>query len=669
MGKLLSKRISSVLVKLFVLIFILFSLWFISMSREDALKELEVTIEQIEESYEINKREAEVSIELFKEDYLNRVYTVDFLLSNYVDISKDYKALENIRGLMEVETINLIDSTGTIVLSNEKESIGLNLKEYKEAEPFWKLIDSEKTEAYVMQMDAVSIITETPQIYIGVKSSSEKYSVIQIGLDPAVITDVVAKNSLKSVVDNTTTLETRTVFVYDPEAGEIKGITRNNESEVKFEDTYTKEEYLEVLKNAEEGRLVQINGSLKYLKTKEIEGNIVGAYIDLDAVYRYFHKTIVYCFLVTLLVFICVLIIFRHHIQKYIIRDLYSIASKIKVLVSGNYEVTFETEYPTELREIADVLNDWKNSYKYKSDRMTKIITSLNSNVAIFECLYSINQNFFSDNMQEILGINDNMWNEIKNKPQEFEDYVSTLLLAAGGEDNSIEINKKIISIISYKEEDQFYGMIVDKTEEIYLKNRMQQELHDVQIESETDPLTRLRNRAGLEKHIKERLASNHDKGIMLIFDLDNFKSINDELGHPEGDHVLKLFANCLRTSFRKNDVIGRIGGDEFIVFIEANVPVKIIEEKLESFIKDIHRTLKVYHKRFGLSTSIGVAYVDNVTYSYEELYKCADVALYMAKRLGKDRFYINEENIRCMRNNCIKCTNNCKKRVNGMKK
>lgn len=664
MGKLLSKRISSVLVKLFVLIFVLFSFWIVSMAKKDAFRELEVTIEQIEESYDINKREAEVSIELVKEDYLNRAYAVEFLLSNYVNHSKDYMALSKIKELMELETINLIDVTGTIVLSSEESSIGLALKEHKDAEPFLELLNSEDEKAYVVQMDAVSILLEEPQIYIGVKSSAEEYGVVQIGLDPKVITDVVAKNSLKSVVNNTTTLKSRAAFVYDPEVGEIVGITRNNESQVEFEDTYTKEKYLEVLKKAEKGSLVKINGSLKFLKTKEIEGKIVGAYIDIHAVYKLILGTITYCFLITLLVFACVMIIFRHHIKKYIIRDLLSIASKIRVLVSGNYGVTFETKYPTELREIADVLNDWKSSYKHKSDRMTRIITSLNRNVAIFECLYSINQNFFSDNMQKILGVDDTLWDEIKNTPKEFEHYVNTLLLTARGQENAIEISQKIVSIISYKEEDQFYGIIVDKTEEIYMKNRIQQELHDVQIESETDPLTRLRNRAGLEKHIKERLASNRDKGIMLIFDLDNFKSINDELGHPEGDTVLKIFANCLITSFRKNDVIGRIGGDEFIVFIEANVPVKVIEEKLEFFIKEVHRNLNVYHKRFGLSTSIGVAYVDNVTYSYEDLYKCADVALYMAKRLGKDRFYINEENIRCMRNNCIKCTKNCRKRA-----
>lgn len=661
MGKLLSKRISIVLVQSFVLLFALFSLWSISLERKKALNELEVTIEQVEESYEINKREAEVSIELFKEDYLNRAYAVDHLLGNYEMNNKDSKELKKLIQVMELKAIYLLDENGKLALSSEESSNYKVVEDHKGAEPFLDLINSEKADDYVMQLEESSITSEESQIYFGVKSRGKKYSVVIIELPSKVIEDVIAKNTLTSVVNHTTTLESETVFVYSPEAGVIDGITRDNDSEVEFEGVSTKEEYLEVLENAKEGRLVRINGSLKYLKTKEVEDKVLGAYIDVDAVYISFLRAILYCFLISLLVFICMVIILKQQVNKYILRDLFSIASKVKEVLSGNYEVAFETEYPTELREIADILNDWKNSYRHKSERMTKMITSINRDVAIFECLYSINKSFFSDNMQSILGLDDHVWGEIKNRPEKFEQYLNHLLLDAGREDNTIEIGKKIVRVISYKEEKQFYGLIMDTTEEVCMKNRMEQELHHVQIKSETDSLTGLRNRSGLEKDIKEKLAINQEKGIMLILDLDNFKSVNDELGHPEGDKVLKIFTDCLKASFRSNDVIGRIGGDEFVVFIDTNVPVDVIQEKLESFIEVVHTKLRVYHKRFGLSTSIGVAYVDNMTYTYKELYKCADVALYMAKRRGKDRFYINEENIRCMRNNCIRCSNNCK--------
>lgn len=70
------------------------------------------------------------------------------------------------------------------------------------------------------------------------------------------------------------------------------------------------------------------------------------------------------------------------------------------------------------------------------------------------------------------------------------------------------------------------------------------------------------------------------------------------------------------------------------------------ITVKIESILQIIRRELKDYYKRYKLSTSIGVAYVDKVSSNYEDLYKSADVALYVAKKYGKDGFYINDYNI-----------------------
>ena len=149
----------------------------------------------------------------------------------------------------------------------------------------------------------------------------------------------------------------------------------------------------------------------------------------------------------------------------------------------------------------------------------------------------------------------------------------------------------------------------------------------------------------------------------MLIFDLDNFKQINDKIGHPEGDRVLKIMSCCLNCEFREGELIARLGGDEFVVFFDYNVPIEILHTKLESILDNIRKRLSSYYKEYNVSTSIGVAYVDNRIYDYKDLYKCSDVALYIAKQLGKDRYYINEDNIRCMRGKCVECTSDCKKR------
>lgn len=123
---------------------------------------------------------------------------------------------------------------------------------------------------------------------------------------------------------------------------------------------------------------------------------------------------------------------------------------------------------------------------------------------------------------------------------------------------------------------------------------------------------------------------------------MDNFKLINDKEGHPIGDQVLKKFANCLQSCFGKEELIARMGGDEFAVFTQTKLSREGISDKLEYLLQLIRIQLGDYHKRYGFSVSMGVAYVDDYTNSYDDLYRCADDALYVAKRHGKNRFYIN---------------------------
>ena len=300
-------------------------------------------------------------------------------------------------------------------------------------------------------------------------------------------------------------------------------------------------------------------------------------------------------------------------------------------------------------------LNDWRDNYKYKNSRMTKMISSIDSNIALFECLYYINKNFFSNNLQLILGLNDIEWSRISINPKEFEAYIKELIKLSDS-NGIVYLNDKYLFIKSYNMGNEFFGIIVDKSSEI-------KKLKEAKSNAEKDNLTNLLNRSAFEKQVNKALLNNSDKGIMLIFDLDNFKQINDRLGHPEGDKVLKITAECIKLLFRREDVIARLGGDEFVVFINHNISPKTLDNKLKTLLNNIRKNLSYYYNNYNVSVSIGVAYVDNRIDGYEGLYKCADTALYIAKDLGKDRYYINEENITCMRGKCIQCTGNCKKR------
>ena len=598
-----------------------------------AKDDLSQMISQVEGTYDQSEEKLKSNEEVFKSYYLNRVYAIDYILSNNPKENLNIESLEKISQLMDIEAIYLIDNNGIIVLSDDESSIGLDLLNSKSAHKFWKLIKSNNSNDYVIDLDAISIIGNEEKIYIGIKSTLEDYSVIQIAVDREALKSVGEKDSIQYIIKSIPTIYERTIFIVNEETGSLEGITVNNEQDLVFDGIDNNKDFIKKLHDLTKASLAKINGKYRYVKTRIVGDYIIGGYIDADFVYNGLALEIIYLTLGILIVFLVMILIFKFIMKKYILTDIFSIGKNIKSLITGNYNIEFDVMQETELKEVARMLNYLKDSYKYKSERMTRIMSTISSHIAIFECLYLINRNFFSDNIQEILGLDDESWEEISKEPKKFQNYIESIEKSG----SVVNVNNKFLSIVSFKKEGEFYGMILDKTYEEEARNRIEKI-------SETDGLTKLLNRRGLENRLKDIFKSNNSNGVLIIFDLDNFKSVNDILGHPIGDEVLKIFSRCLTNSFRENDIISRIGGDEFVVFINKNMELDTLSKKLDGLLNNIRSDLNYYYKNYGLSTSIGVAYRDNYINTYKELYEEADKGLYKAKNLGKDGFYINNK-------------------------
>lgn len=159
----------------------------------------------------------------------------------------------------------------------------------------------------------------------------------------------------------------------------------------------------------------------------------------------------------------------------------------------------------------------------------------------------------------------------------------------------------------------------------VELQNRVQQ-----------DPLTGLYNKSVTEELIKSYLCTSpEDIQALFVLDIDNFKGINDTYGHASGDKVLKLMAQTLRSLFRKSDVVGRIGGDEFVVCMKDCFDEEYALKKADQLSKEF--LLAASHEQISTSCSIGVALYPRHGKDWKELFEKADTALYMSKRRGKN--------------------------------
>lgn len=159
---------------------------------------------------------------------------------------------------------------------------------------------------------------------------------------------------------------------------------------------------------------------------------------------------------------------------------------------------------------------------------------------------------------------------------------------------------------------------------------------------SEIDPLTSIFNKETTQKLIDQKL-NNKEHCCFLILDVDALKSVNDNYGHAIGDKVLENLDLLFKNHFRQSDIVGRIGGDEFIILIQDE---NIAESRIQSLLQKVNELKIEELKDFKLSISIGIAFAPNGT-TFMELYRHANQALYQTKRTGKNNYkiYKNDEN------------------------
>src|SRR5690606_25159832 len=155
------------------------------------------------------------------------------------------------------------------------------------------------------------------------------------------------------------------------------------------------------------------------------------------------------------------------------------------------------------------------------------------------------------------------------------------------------------------------------------------------------DALTGLPNRAFLLQQLESRLQSN-ERAALLYVDLDRYKLINDTLGHAAGDKALIEVARRLRAAVGAEDVVGRMGGDEFVALVVQPGTREDIEQVARRALAAIEKPLVLAGRAYFLSASIGVALAPDDAQDAEALIRCADSAMYQVKSEGRNdvRFF-----------------------------
>lgn len=174
----------------------------------------------------------------------------------------------------------------------------------------------------------------------------------------------------------------------------------------------------------------------------------------------------------------------------------------------------------------------------------------------------------------------------------------------------------------------------VEELEQIKMDARLLRE------KSQIDQLTGLFNKHTIEYKVKEHLeaADLEHPSVLLLIDMDNFKQLNDTLGHLTGDKVLKDISALITSCFSENALCGRIGGDEFLVYFKECSRRNAVQRQVKKFQSQMKNLSYGAGKNYRIHASMGAAFLTSENTSYSTLFVCADGALYTSKQQGKNK-------------------------------
>jgi diguanylate cyclase (GGDEF)-like protein len=158
------------------------------------------------------------------------------------------------------------------------------------------------------------------------------------------------------------------------------------------------------------------------------------------------------------------------------------------------------------------------------------------------------------------------------------------------------------------------------------------------------DPLTGLPNRVIVQDRLHlalQQMARSGGLVAVLYLDLDRFKWVNDNLGHPAGDELLKAVAERLLTCVRDVDTLARVGGDEFICVLPGLSSTRPAEEVAARFVQCLTEPFALQAGPADIGTSVGIAFAPQHAKDRAELIRLADAAMYQAKHGGRNRYVI----------------------------
>jgi diguanylate cyclase (GGDEF)-like protein/PAS domain S-box-containing protein len=365
---------------------------------------------------------------------------------------------------------------------------------------------------------------------------------------------------------------------------------------------------------------------------------------------------------------LAIVLFFPINYEKGLLSPIRELISGLRKFHSGDYTVSLSSEYQDELGVIANnfnqiisLLQDFDKSKDFRLGNLSNILEQNPSGVMIIDTEFLVEyvnpmfEHITGYRSDFVLGKSPEMLLSKEIRPMVFKRMLDVIKNGEvwRGELQSVRQNGEEYWVFavaapiknSLGQINHYIWLIEDFTE----RKRAEKVLLEL---STTDQLTGIYNRRQLftlSKQVVEQARRYRQPLSVLLIDFDNYKEINDSVGHQAGDRLLREFSKTIKQHIRAADIFGRYGGDEFIIILPHTdlAGAEVAAENLRRLVTDLE--IRMDNNTFKATISIGISELSKKINSFDKLIEAADKALYTAKQAGRNQVvaYIQQNNSR----------------------
>lgn len=609
-------------------------------TEEYALREAKESISQMLSRMESNEQEIAEITDRLNQDYLTRCRSFRYIAELDNTVFTDSEKLKQIKDILNVDELHVIDRTGYIIATTVDEYMGYDMTSSIGSDEFLELFDAPYSE--LVQDIRPAGVSGAGCQYVGVSTSDCKY-VLQVGMKPERTLQSLKKNDLSNFISNATDTD-KDLFIIDMTTGRyedhsddslVGGAVFSSDEE---ENLRMIREYADKYRS---GGFENDMGKSRYIYVTEHNGKLIGVSYNTESIMQLLSaskiRIIIYVTLTFFIVFILIILL----VDKRIVKHIHNITDVLDSISSGSLDKSVNDTSLPEFEKLSSGINRMKKSVISGGNKIAGIIGAMNVPIAVYELNFSTEECSVTGNIIKLFRLTDEEKKVITSDKKKLVEFVDSIMSnpEEGEEDVYRILDKNAwVKIESIPTDDQVFCVITDATDFIMEKHR-------IVSERDRDALTGIYNRRCFERKVS-LLMEKKISGIsaMLMIDLDNFKSINDNYGHAFGDEYLKFTANCLKTFEDDNVIVGRRSGDEFYMYLfdfgskdDINKEIGAVYE----FMSDTKIKTPNGDEERTVGFSAGAAVQSDNFGKFDDLLNAADEMLYKAKNEKKGSFIV----------------------------